>query len=336
MIFPLMTLVFGSCFAIGNENDTNHDGREGKVFIGGSKLVSIQEAPFVVALVKNESRDSTVVVPFCSGSIITEEWVLSAAHCISKIVPVTLFQVIAGCDTALSLYWNYTGRDRKLKQTRWPIDWKLHPQYQYKAAASHGNPDTPNTYDVLLIRVEPFKFGEGVARIDLWTREWEGVKVKNHGNSLMEECSVYGWGQKEPDKPSHNLRTARFQVFHGAGGCKCVSGDRIHRLICSEPVNEVSLCPGDGGGPLVCQKNLTGVSYSIYRCGQTGTIAHPSNCGGRDIVSSWIYTCPMVQWIHEIAPAVPPAPISCRSSLICSPSLLIEFLLEHIFLLILL
>ncbi|KAJ9598920.1 hypothetical protein L9F63_026542 [Diploptera punctata] len=208
-------LLFTICFGF----------KQGRIVDGNP--TEITEHPYQVSL---ESEG----YHFCGGSIISPDWVVTAAHCVTEghsisVVDPSTLQVRAGS--------SYSGEGGSVHQVSKII---VHPEY----AVSN---------DIAVLKVSPpFVFNDTVKPIPMAT-------VSPSGGAT---AVVTGWGNgqyqlQELDVGIIDKRICNMQLFFINNSMLCAKALRLFKGPCS----------GDSGGPLVSNGKLVGVaSFVIGSC----------------------------------------------------------------------
>ncbi|NWW97750.1 KLK14 protein, partial [Caloenas nicobarica] len=198
----------------------------------GGRPCSINQRPFQVAIIKRGQI-------LCGGSLISDQWVLSAAHCKQPI------RVLIGTDTLR----DGTGTMRYITRAL------VHPNY------NRGRNDN----DFMLLKLnKPVRFSNSVKKIRL-PRECprEGMG-----------CTVSGWGTTKspggyfPDV----LQCGLVYTIPNEECAKLYPKGITKNMLCAGVTSGgTDSCQGDSGGPLVCREELQGiVSWGMQVCGQRG------------------------------------------------------------------
>ncbi|XP_039896156.1 mast cell protease 1A-like isoform X5 [Simochromis diagramma] len=171
----------------------------------------------------------------CGGFLITEDFVVSAAHCDDS----SLTYVVLGNHNLKN------GNHQKIK-----IENKtIHENYQ---EVGLGN-------DIMLIELnEKVKLGHGVEIIQIPHAE---INLKEN-----QVCQVAGWGKTETDddKPADELMVVDVDVIDKQV-CKEQWPDLPANVICAGGYGtNKGFCQGDSGGPLVCHGFAVGVVSFNY------------------------------------------------------------------------
>ncbi|XP_023666976.1 chymotrypsin A-like [Paramormyrops kingsleyae] len=195
------------------------------VITGYSRIVNGEEAvphswPWQVSL-----QDSTGF-HFCGGSLISEYWVVTAAHCGIKVS----HRVILGEHNRASPSENI--------QTMTVAKVFKNPKY---------NPFTISN-DITLVKLAtPAKMTPQVSPVCV------AESTDNFPGGM--KCVTTGWGltrYNAPDTPPL-LQQAALPLLTNTD-CQSFWGNKITNIMICAGASGVSSCMGDSGGPLVCQK----------------------------------------------------------------------------------
>ena len=205
----------------------------------------------------------------CGGSIISDSWILTAAHCL-----------VGGNDNRESTKVRLpggTGRPEKYYEI---ADIHLHPSFESFEGESEPKPGvSPMTWDVALIRLkEPIQGAKpiqlaGVA--DALPRSGNGIVAGSGGVTWNPTTSSYD------EDPKRAIRQA-VVPFNAVEVC-----DNTDSMLCvekpSQDLNKTNpaSCYGDSGGPLVIEgSDKTKVQYGIVS--HTAQVPWLGDLGGKD------------------------------------------------------
>ncbi|XP_062996705.1 gilatoxin-like [Elgaria multicarinata webbii] len=203
-----------------------------KRIIGGVECRE-DEHPWLVML-----YDSNGLI--CSGILIDNNWVLSAAHCYNR------------------------GPMRMKLGTHNKYVQKFHEEQRVSVAA-HCYPDAPHTTrnsceryigDIMMLKLnKPVRYNKFIAPLRLPTTS----------ASVGAKCRVMGWGSTTAPSQTYPAITRCVDVFiQEKRSCARSVGLRKKNpnILCAGHLNGCQGCWGDSGGPLICDGKLQGiVSY---------------------------------------------------------------------------
>ncbi|XP_039622095.1 coagulation factor IX-like [Polypterus senegalus] len=218
LAFELVNSTNSSLLQATSEPQVNEDDR----IVGGTSCAH-GEIPWQVAIINKNTGEC-----FCGGSIINENWIVTAAHCFVKIVPTE----IAVGETDLS--------KKEGTESRYDIQQVfLHPRYNY--TRSRYNSDI-----ALLYLKKPILFTEFVVPICLGPKDFT--------ENLMQSgymAQVSGWGRLiQGGRQSSVLQKVEVPYVDRLA-CKVSSNEEIlSTMFCAGFADErKDACQGDSGGP---------------------------------------------------------------------------------------
>ena len=254
---PLLTLALATLLAAGTlftpaaatTLDSDRDSRLGvsqpgqftSKIVGGTNI-SISTAPWQVAIIDRRAS-SNFNGQFCGGSLISSEWIVTAAHCL----------VDGSLETQPSSIGIQVG-NATLSTSRLSVlgvsTIEVHPNY-----VSWGN-----NHDIALIKLSnPVSFSSSVAPLSIYR------SAVAH-NTL---AYVSGWGQTGMTNNSGFVYGSRFptilqgtNVYVSDDNCwgQGVSGFNSTTMLCAGTLDWMNdTCQGDSGGPLAI--NVSGTNY---------------------------------------------------------------------------
>ncbi|KAI9594391.1 trypsin-like cysteine/serine peptidase domain-containing protein [Syncephalis fuscata] len=256
--------------------------------IAGGDITTVTKFPFAAQLVYDRSG-------LCTGSIIGDRWILTAAHCLvdteeSKRTGTKVIKNPSKFDINI-------GQDSNINQNPLvPKSVYAHPEYNWNKIGK---------YDIGLLELsQPLKFTDSIQPVKL---------IKDESKlSANQPFTAAGWGKDLTQRSTSKLN--RVNLFNGGPEyCGRINpGYPAYRdqLLCTKYIHKKTPCSGDSGGPLLVE--VIDSSGTVGRNAaaawlQAGVIASVYNprrndfsiCGSEDDVEFYARTDYFIPWIAQ-------------------------------------
>ncbi|XP_042324446.1 plasma kallikrein isoform X3 [Sceloporus undulatus] len=213
----------------------------------GGVNASLAEWPWQVSLHVKLSKQSHL----CGGSIISDQWILTAAHCTEDLLLTEVWRVYSGI-----LKQSEINKHTPVFKVQEIV---VHPKYKVSEAG----------YDIALLKLDqPMNFSVLQQPLCLPTEEM---------NTKYTECWVTGWGfTKERGQIHDTLQKARIPLISNQECQVLYKGHRISdKMLCAGYTEGgTDACKGDSGGPLSCKYQnkwyLAGITSWGEGCARPG------------------------------------------------------------------
>nr|CAD7404043.1 unnamed protein product [Timema poppensis] len=234
--------------------------------LGGTEAAPHQ-FPWLVVLLLDGSLH-------CGGSLISKQWVLTAAHCVVITAidtpAITRFLVVLGVH-------NISSASEPRRMTRFLLNIVRHPQYQ-------GGEN-----DIALVKLnEDVKYTSAIRPVCL---------PRNSDKTFsMADGIIAGWGSTGNVSASSVLLIAPIPILNNS---YCASvwgrvGVEIQESMICAGLTGTSTCLGDSGGPLVVEDE-----DGLYTIVGVTSFGAPPSCGSLVYPDVWTRVSSYINWITQ-------------------------------------
>ncbi|XP_031144573.2 transmembrane protease serine 9 [Sander lucioperca] len=198
---------------------------------------------------------------FCGGSLINEQWIVSAAHCWQN--PMAQIAVLGD-----NHIWQNEGTEQYMSVDA--IYW--HQSYDYKTL----------DYDIMLMKLaHPVTVNQYV----------KPVALPKACPTPGDMCTVSGWGNIYTDQVFNPfyLQCVEVPILSNKDCDGSYPGMITDRMVCAGYLEGgKDSCQGDSGGPLVCNGELQGI------------VSWGQGCAQPNYPGVYTKVCSLMPWINDI------------------------------------
>ncbi|MAD60269.1 MAG: hypothetical protein CMH49_01985 [Myxococcales bacterium] len=275
-LFTLCSLYL--TFAVGCADEVNiyEDGGVTQKIIGGEV---VNNAPDNVAVLIREVYDDAGqyrgLSAFCTGALIHNSNLLTAAHCVENLVSAVQEGQVFACFGESEWYARRQGLCPKGQMAQ-IVDVTIHPEYDANFANDIAVAKLGGNFN----RLEKAKLPKGSSEVNGSTTSY-GYGLKKTPVFEFDQ-QEQEWERIKQGKRDNKLRRLETETIN-TNECNQKLNELGHRSInnnelCIKVSRRNNLCEGDSGGPTFINGKLVGVSSRVYSELQGTTY---KKCGGK-------------------------------------------------------
>ncbi|XP_036442682.1 mast cell protease 1A-like [Colossoma macropomum] len=173
---------------------------------------------------------------FCGGFLVSEQFVMTAAHCQNQVKKWTDVTAVIGAHNLK------TNNFQRIQVT----EKYSHPNFT-------NDPKNPANDIMLLKLAKP-----------VVNASWISIPEKDEDFEQNTTCSVAGWGRTKNSGPASDVLLEAKVTMLSSKKCKALL--KYPNTLCTDTHNG-GFCMGDSGGPLVCNNTAVGImSFYVKNC----------------------------------------------------------------------